>query len=178
MVSSLSEETKNRRRELVNQRQELADRTPIEQNTLQNIRIIHQDQHVTLGAADGGRPPGRPRRTAGRSGMFSNFICHPFVYSMSSFELYLVSNVGLPNVRVPAAAHGAIPRTVPPQPRPRVSVAQAIRPPVVVRPVTVHVRGTLNRSTAPAQVVPNPQQAGPVMYVARNARLSQVGPRR
>jgi hypothetical protein len=92
-----------------------------------------------------------------------------------------VSNVGLPNVRVAAAAHGAIPRIVPPQvpqPRPRVSVAQAIRPPVVVRPVTVHVRGTLNRSTAPAQVVPNPQPAGPVMYVARNAHLSQVGPRR
>ena len=42
----------------------------------------------------------------------------------------------------------------------------------------INVRGTLNRSTAPAQVVPNPQQAGPVMYVARNARLSQVGPRR
>lgn len=91
-----------------------------------------------------------------------------------------MSNVGLPNARVAAAA---VPRAIlpqPPQPRPRVSAAQTIRPPphVLVRPVTAPVRGTLNRSTAPAQIFPNPQPAGPAMYVARNARFSQVGSRR
>lgn len=83
MVSSLSEETKNRRKELVNQRQELANQAPNQQNiTLDNIRII---EHVTLGAADGGRTQGRPRRTAGRSGMVSSLLSHPLFYFMPLF---------------------------------------------------------------------------------------------
>ncbi|EFX72095.1 hypothetical protein DAPPUDRAFT_326474 [Daphnia pulex] len=154
MVSSLSEETKNRRKELVIQRQELVKRASIEQNnTLENIRTF---QHVTLGAVDGGRGAGRPRRTVGRS----------------------VSATGPAIARVVGPVpHVAIPHAAQPSVRPRPSVARAtIRPtaPPPVRPSTV--RGTLNRSTAPT--VAHPQPAAPAMYVARNAHLSQVGPRR
>lgn len=80
------------------------------------------------------------------------------------------------------ATVAAVPHTVtlPQAVRPRVAVAvarQAGRPLVQGGPSAGPVRGTLNRSTAPAPTFPNPRLPGPSMYVARNARPSQVGPR-
>jgi hypothetical protein len=83
MVSSLSEETKNSRKKLVIQRQELMKQASIEQNnTMENILTF---QHVTLGAVDGGRGPGRPRRTVGRSGMVFSLAGHSPCYSTPLF---------------------------------------------------------------------------------------------
>uniref|UniRef100_A0A0P5L0Q4 E3 ubiquitin-protein ligase CHFR n=1 Tax=Daphnia magna TaxID=35525 RepID=A0A0P5L0Q4_9CRUS len=164
MVKTLSEETKNRRKELVRERQEQI-------KMLKEIKIFEQIsiiQNVTFGTiqVDGtrivdqpnnSRGQGRIRRAAGR----------------------IVSNAPPSTARATVAA---VPHTVtlPQAVRPRVAVAvarQAGRPLVQGGPSAGPVRGTLNRSTAPAPTFPNPRLPGPSMYVARNARPSQVGPR-
>ncbi|XP_046447059.1 E3 ubiquitin-protein ligase rnf8-B-like isoform X2 [Daphnia pulex] len=148
MVSSLSEETKNSRKKLVIQRQELMKQASIEQNnTMENILTV---QHVTLGAVDGGRGPGRPRRTVGRS------------VSAAGPAIARVA-VPVPHVAIPQAAQSSV--------RPRPSVARGtIRPtaPPPVRPSTV--RGTLNRSTAPT--VAHPQRAAPAIVTEEVVILS------
>lgn len=49
--------------------------------------------------------------------------------------------------------------------------ASVNRPPTATRPATF-------RPIAPAPHIPNPNNVGSAVYVARNARLSQVGSRR
>ncbi|KAI9565448.1 hypothetical protein GHT06_009240 [Daphnia sinensis] len=162
MVKTLSEETQNRRKELMHQRGEQIKRLN-EQKTLEQLLMI---QNVTFGTiqADGtrimdqptnSRGQGRTRRAAGRT----------------------VSHAPPSTARATVAA---VPHTVtlPQAVRPRVSVArQAVRPLVQGGPSTGPVRGALNRSTAPAPTFPNPQHPGPaIVRAAEEVVILSSGP--
>ena len=56
--------------------------------------------------------------------------------------------------------------------RARTSVRPTARPSVASR------RQATLQAIAPAPQIPNPNNVGPIMYVARNAHLTEIGPRR